>query len=55
MFSLFSQGIRPIQDHGFKKPVLPGRKKNMNRKKQFKKPRDNEHLADVLENYEAVS
>ncbi|KAI5701698.1 hypothetical protein M8J75_012391 [Diaphorina citri] len=52
---LEKQGIRPIQDHGFKKPVLPGRKKNMNRKKQFKKPRDNEHLADVLENYEAVS
>uniref|UniRef100_A0A8D8Y300 Transcription initiation factor IIE subunit beta n=1 Tax=Cacopsylla melanoneura TaxID=428564 RepID=A0A8D8Y300_9HEMI len=52
---LEKQGIRPIQDHGFKKPIMPGRKKNMNRKKQFKKPRDNEHLADVLENYETVS
>ncbi|KAL1448396.1 hypothetical protein WDU94_005588 [Cyamophila willieti] len=51
---LEKQGIRPVQDHGFKKPIMPGRKK-ANRKKQFKKPRDNEHLADVLENYEGVS
>lgn len=42
-----------MQDHGLKKPMAPiKRKKASNRKKQFKKPRDNEHLADVLETYE---
>lgn len=40
-----------MQDHGPKKPMAPKRKK-ANRKKTHKKPRDNEHLADVLENYE---
>ncbi|KAF5281801.1 hypothetical protein FQA39_LY05015 [Lamprigera yunnana] len=49
---LEKQGIRSMQDHGLKKPVAPKRKKAAQRKKQFKKPRDNEHLADVLENYE---
>lgn len=42
-----------MQDHGPKKPIAPlKRKKIGNRKKQFKRPRDNEHLADVLETYE---
>ncbi|KAK4886011.1 hypothetical protein RN001_002282 [Aquatica leii] len=49
---LEKQGIRSMQDHGPKKPIAPKRKKAAQRKKQFKKPRDNEHLADVLENYE---
>jgi len=50
---LEKQGIRSMQDHGPKKPIAPmKRKKASQRKKQFKKPRDNEHLADVLENYE---
>ncbi|KAG5886053.1 hypothetical protein JTB14_009502 [Gonioctena quinquepunctata] len=49
---LDKQGIRSMQDHGPKKPVAPKRKKAGNRKKVFKKPRDNEHLADVLETYE---
>ncbi|EDV38953.1 uncharacterized protein Dana_GF25060 [Drosophila ananassae] len=48
---LEKQGIRSMQDHGLKKPV-PKRKKAANKKRQFKKPRDNEHLADVLETYE---
>lgn len=48
---LEKQGIRSMQDHGPKKPV-PKRKKMANKKRQFKKPRDNEHLADVLETYE---
>ncbi|KAH8349499.1 hypothetical protein KR084_000047 [Drosophila pseudotakahashii] len=48
---LEKQGIRSMQDHGLKKPV-PKRKKAANKKRQFKKPRDNEHLADVLEVYE---
>ncbi|XP_072377331.1 general transcription factor IIE subunit 2 [Diabrotica undecimpunctata] len=49
---LDKQGIRSMQDHGPKKPMAPKRKKPGTRKKTFKKPRDNEHLADVLETYE---
>ncbi|CAH2001434.1 unnamed protein product [Acanthoscelides obtectus] len=49
---LDKQGIRSMQDHGPKKPMAPKRKKASSRKKVFKKPRDNEHLADVLETYE---
>lgn len=40
-----------MQDHGIKKPI-PKRKKTAQRKRQFKKPRDNEHLADILQTYE---
>ncbi|CAH0551296.1 unnamed protein product [Brassicogethes aeneus] len=49
---LEKQGIRSMQDHGPKKTMAPKRKKASNRKRTFKKPRDNEHLADVLETYE---
>lgn len=49
---LEKQGIRSMQDHGLKKPAPIKRKKPVNRRKQFKKPRDNEHLADVLETYD---
>lgn len=49
---LEKQGIRSMQDHGIKKAAIPKRKKGQMKKKQFKKPRDNEHLADVLETYE---
>ncbi|XP_014247526.1 transcription initiation factor IIE subunit beta [Cimex lectularius] len=50
---LEKQGIRSMQDHGLKKPIQPQkRKKPSQRKRQFKKPRDNEHLADVLETYD---
>jgi len=45
-------GIRSMQDHGPKKPVIPKRKKVSSKKRTLKKPRDNEHLADVLETYE---
>lgn len=48
---LEKQGIRSMQDHGPKKPI-PKRKKLNSRKKQIKKPRDNEHLADLLETYD---
>lgn len=42
-----------MQDHGIKKPIQPQKRKKPNqRKRQFKKPRDNEHLADVLETYD---
>ncbi|XP_058793437.1 transcription initiation factor IIE subunit beta [Phymastichus coffea] len=49
---LEKQGIRSMQDHGVKKLAPIKRKKPNHKKKQFKKPRDNEHLADVLENYD---
>lgn len=48
----FLSGIRSMQDHGPKKPLVPKRKKSAQKRRQFKKPRDNEHLADVLEVYE---
>jgi transcription initiation factor TFIIE subunit beta len=41
-----------MQDHGPKKPAPHKRKKPNHRKKQLKRPRDNEHLADVLETYD---
>lgn len=50
---LEKQGIRSMQDNGPKKTAPIKRKKPNNRKKQFKKPRDNEHMADVLETYDA--
>ncbi|KAG4078705.1 hypothetical protein HA402_015295 [Bradysia odoriphaga] len=49
---LEKQGIRSMQDHGPKKPLIPKRKKAQQKKRQFKKPRDNEHLTDILEVYE---
>ncbi|KAK0087003.1 hypothetical protein PV325_001957 [Microctonus aethiopoides] len=49
---LEKQGIRSMQDHGLKKPVPIKRKKPNNKRKTLKKPRDNEHLADVLETYD---
>ncbi|KAL3288106.1 hypothetical protein HHI36_002556 [Cryptolaemus montrouzieri] len=49
---LDKQGIRSMQDNGPKKVAPLKRKKPSSRKKVFKKPRDNEHLADVLESYE---
>ena len=53
---LEKQGIKSMQDHGIKKKVMPiKRKKLINRNRQFKKPRENEHLADVLENYDNMA
>lgn len=49
---LEKQGIRTMQDHGQKKIMAMKRKKGPLKKRQFKKPRDNEHLAHVLETYE---
>lgn len=49
---LEKQGIKSMQDHGQKKPIAPKRKKAAQKRRQFKKPRDNDHLADVLETYE---
>lgn len=53
---LEKQGIKSMQDHGIKKKVAPiKRKKPTNRNRQFKRPRENEHLADVLENYDNMA
>ena len=52
---LQKQGIRSMQDHGIKKPVAPKRKKAQQKKRQFKRPRDNEHLAEVLETYDNIT
>lgn len=41
-----------MQDQGLKKVAAPMKRKKAVRKKVLKKPRDNEHLADVLESYE---
>lgn len=49
---LEKQGLRSMQDHGPKKPLIPKRKKAPLKNRQYKKPRDNEHLKDVLEVYE---
>ncbi|KAJ4448894.1 hypothetical protein ANN_00285 [Periplaneta americana] len=49
---LEKQGIRSMEDHGPKKATLHKGKKPNQRKKQLKKPRDNEHLADTLETYD---
>ncbi|XP_070495975.1 transcription initiation factor IIE subunit beta [Chironomus tepperi] len=49
---LEKQGIRSMQDHGIRKPMAQKRKKASLKKRQFKRPRDNEHLADILETYE---
>ncbi|CAH4037654.1 unnamed protein product [Pieris brassicae] len=49
---LEKQGIKSMQDHGPRKPIAPKRKKVSQKRRQFKKPRDNEHLADVLETYD---
>ncbi|XP_004924732.1 general transcription factor IIE subunit 2 [Bombyx mandarina] len=49
---LEKQGIKSMQDHGPKKMLAPKRKKAKQKRRQFKKPRDNEHLAHVLETYE---
>ena len=49
---LEKQGIRSMQDHGIRNKPIPKRKKAPLKKRQFKRPRDNEHLADILETYE---
>jgi transcription initiation factor TFIIE subunit beta len=49
---LEKQGIRSMADHGIKRPIMAKRKKAPLKKRQFKRPRDNEHLADILETYD---
>lgn len=51
---LQKQGIRSMQNFGPKKlaPLPLKRRKPINGKRLQKKPKDNEHLADVLEVYD---
>ncbi|KAK6627625.1 hypothetical protein RUM44_010103 [Polyplax serrata] len=49
---LEKQGIKSMQDHNLKKLAAPIKRKKISKKRTFKKPRDNEHLADVLQTYE---
>lgn len=49
---LEKQGIRSMQDHGIKKPNALKRKKQPLKKRQFKKPKDNVHIEDILETYD---
>lgn len=49
---LEKQGIRSMQDHNLKKLAAPIKRKKITRKKVMKRPKDNEHLADVLQMYE---
>ncbi|CAG5081532.1 Similar to GTF2E2: General transcription factor IIE subunit 2 (Bos taurus) [Cotesia congregata] len=48
---LEKQGIAKLSDHGLKKAPPIKRKKAANKRKHLKKPRDNEHMADLLETY----
>jgi transcription initiation factor TFIIE subunit beta len=41
-----------MQDHGIKKPIMPIKRKKANIRRKNTKPRDNDHLADVLETYD---
>jgi len=47
---LDKQGIRSMQDQGLKRVTHKRKRGPVNRKK--KAPKDNEHLADVLEDYD---
>ena len=49
---LDKQGIRSMQDQGVKKPVQRNPRRKGQRKKVIKKPKDNEHMADVLMTYD---
>lgn len=49
---LEKQGICSVKNYCPKKLVTPKRKKAVQRKRKYKRPRDNEHLANVLETYE---
>jgi len=49
---LEKQGIRSMQDDGIKKKIQPAQRRKGQRKKQIKKPKDNEHIANELKNYQ---
>jgi len=43
-----------MQDNGIKKVNHVKRKKPVSKKRTSKRPRDNEHLANVLEDYDVL-
>ena len=49
---LEKQGIRSMQDTSTKTIAKPLKRKAPAKKRTFKKPRDNEHLKDVLQEYD---
>lgn len=49
---LEKQGIRSMQDTSLKLAPKMKMRKAAAKKRTFKKPRDNEHLKDVLETYD---
>jgi transcription initiation factor TFIIE subunit beta len=49
---LDKQGIRSMQDTSVKTIPKAQKRKQASKKRTHKKPRDNEHLADVLETYD---
>ncbi|ODN04607.1 General transcription factor IIE subunit 2 [Orchesella cincta] len=49
---LDKQGIRSMSDQSSKKPVQPIQRRKAQRKKQIKKPKDNEHIASDLKIYD---
>ena len=49
---LEKQGIRSMEDTTVKTVPKAMKRKGNNKKRTHKKPRDNEHLADILETYD---
>lgn len=54
LFVKYFQGISSMQDNGIKKVNHVKRKKPVTKKRISKRPRDNEHLANVLEDYDTL-
>ena len=51
---LDKQGIRSMQDQGLKKLNMPKRKKGQQKRKN-RAPKDNEHMADILQDYSEMT
>merc|ERR1719350_895208 len=51
---LDKQGIRSMQDRGLKKLNMPKRKKGQAKRKN-RAPKDNEHMADILQDYSEMT
>ena len=51
---LDKQGIRSMQDQGMKKLNMPKRKKGAVKRKN-RAPKDNEHMADILQDYSELT
>ena len=51
---LDKQGIRSMQDQGLKKLNMPKRKKGGGKRKN-RAPKDNEHMKDILKDYDEMT